>query len=80
VALLNQRLLLRFRPPLLPTELAVRNLASEGDRNLVQGFLLEGRGDTAGAFAAFRQVQGSSAGRAAEEMTRLAAQTSPGGR
>jgi spermidine synthase len=73
----NQRLLMQFRPPELPAELVVRNLESEGDRNLVLGFLLEGRGDTAGALAAFRQVQGSSAGRAGEEIARLTATTPP---
>jgi spermidine synthase len=79
-AKLNQRLLAQFRPPYLPAEVEVRNLASEGDRNLVLGFLLEGRGDTAGALAAFRQVQGSSAGRAAEAMARLGANAPPGQR
>ena len=64
---------IHFRPPVLPVELVVRNLASEGDRDLVLGFLLDGRGDTAGALAAFRQVQGSSAGRAGEEIARLTA-------
>ena len=77
VARLNQQLLMKFRPPELPAELVVRNLASEGDRNLVRGFLLEGRGDTAGALAAFRQVQGSSAGRAGEEIARLTANPPP---
>lgn len=77
-AALNQRLLARFRPSPLPAELGVRNFASEGERKLVLGFLLEGRGDVAGALAAFRQVQGSSAGRAAEEMARLAAHTPQG--
>jgi len=68
---LNAWLLGQFRPPQLPPELVVRNLASEGDRNLVLGFVREGRGDTAGALAAFRQVQGSSAGRAGEEIARI---------
>jgi spermidine synthase len=75
-ARLNQQLLLHFRPPQLPAELVVRNLTSEGDGNLVLGFLLEGRGDTAGALAAFRRVQGSSAGRAGEEIARLASNAS----
>jgi spermidine synthase len=73
LARINQRLLMQFRPPALPAELVVRNLASEGDRNLVLGFLLEGRGDTAEALAAFRQVQGPSAERAGEEIARLTA-------
>ena len=74
---MNASLLGQFRPPQLPPELVVRNLASEGDRNLVLGFLLERRGDTAGALAAFRQVQGSSAGRAGEEIARLASKAPP---
>jgi len=67
----NKRLLEHFRPPDFPPELVVRNLTSDGDRNLVVGFMLEGRGDTAGALAAFDRVQGSSAGRALLEIRRL---------
>jgi spermidine synthase len=74
---LNRQLLAPFRPPQLPAELRVSNLASEDDRNLVLAFLLEGRGDTVGALAAFRRVRGSGAGRAAQEVARLA-QQAPG--
>lgn len=74
---MNLWLLGQFRPPQLPPELVVSNLASEGDRNLVLGHRLEARGDTAGALAAFRQVRGIGAGRAGEEIARLASTASP---
>jgi spermidine synthase len=68
----NTRLLDRFRPPPLPPELTVRNLTSDDDRNLLLGYILEGRGDAPGALTAFRQVGGSGAARAAVEIHRLA--------
>jgi spermidine synthase len=68
----NTRLLERFRPPPLPPELTVRNLTSDDDRNLLLGYILEGRGDALGALTAFRQVGGSGAARAAVEIHRLA--------
>jgi spermidine synthase len=64
----NVRLLERFRPPPLPPELTVRNLASDDDRNLLLGYVLEGRGDTLAALTAFRRVGGSAAARAAVEI------------
>jgi spermidine synthase len=79
-AKVNQQMLMHFRPPQLPAELVVRNLASAGDRDLVLGFLLDGRGDTAGALAAFHRVQGSSAGRAGEEIARLTSSAPLAGR
>jgi hypothetical protein len=68
----NVRLLGRFRPPPLPPELTVQNLASDDDWNLLLGYVLEGRGDAAGALTAFRRVGGSVAARAAVEIDRLA--------
>ena len=71
---LNRRLLEHFRPPPLPPELPVRSLASDDDPNLLLGYVLEGRADTAGALTAFRRVQGGAAARAGREIERL---TSP---
>jgi spermidine synthase len=67
----NRRLLEHFRPPPLPPELPVRSLASDGDPNLLLGYVLEGRADTAGALTAFRRVQGGAAARAGREIERL---------
>jgi spermidine synthase len=68
----NARLLERFRLPPFPPGLTVRNLASDDDRNLLLGYVLEGRGDVSGALAAFRRVEGSGAARAALEIDHLA--------
>ncbi len=67
----NVRFLERFRPPPLPPELTVRNLESDDDRNLLLGYVLEGRGDSLAALATFRQVRGSPAARAAAEIAHL---------
>ncbi|MFZ0961840.1 MAG: fused MFS/spermidine synthase [Terriglobia bacterium] len=74
---MNLWLLGQFRPPPLPPEMVIHNLADAGDRDLVLGFVLEGRGDTAGALAAFRRVTGASARRAREEIARLAPVAAP---
>jgi spermidine synthase len=75
----NRRLLGHFRPPPLPPELPIRSLASDDDPNLLLGYVLEGRGDRAGALTAFRRVQGGAVARAAREIERLAS-PSPGAR
>jgi spermidine synthase len=67
----NVQLLERFRPPPLPPELAVRSLASDDDRNLLLGYVLEGRGDPLAALTVVRRVGGSAAARAAADIAHL---------
>jgi spermidine synthase len=67
----NINFLLRFRPPGLPESLAIRNLPSENERNLILGYVASQRGDMAAALQALERVEGPARKRAQEEMSRI---------
>lgn len=67
----NIQFLQRFRPPLLPPDLVIRNLPSESERRLILGFVSEARGDLRAAVESFRQVDGPARGRARAEIARI---------
>jgi hypothetical protein len=52
----------------------IRNLPSENERNLVRGFVAEGRGDVTGAVDYFGRVEGAARERAQGEIARLKSQ------
>jgi spermidine synthase len=68
---INVRLVESFRGPLIPLEMPIRNLPSENERNLIRGFVAEGRGDVTGAVDYFGRVEGAARERAQGEIARL---------
>jgi spermidine synthase len=68
---LNLNFMKRFRPAPLPSELAIRNLPSENERNLTLGYASEQRGELAAAVEYFRRVDGPARLRAQSEMERM---------
>jgi spermidine synthase len=68
---ININFLQRLRPPGLPSELTIRNLPSENERNLILGYVASQRGDWAGALDLLRRVEGPARGRARQEMARI---------
>jgi len=68
---LNLSFLRRFRPSLLPPDLAIENLPSQNERNLVLGYIAERRGDRGAALGYFRQVGGASEPLAELEIMRI---------
>jgi spermidine synthase len=68
---LNIRIMERFRPELLPPDLPIRNLRSDDDKNLLMGFVAEGRGNLAAALEYLRRVQGAGKARAWEQIGRI---------
>jgi len=68
---LNLSFLRRFRPPIIPPGLAIENLPSQNERNLVLGYIAERRGDRGAALDYFRQVDGASRPLAELEMMRI---------
>ena len=67
----NINFMLRLRPPGLPEDLAIRNLPSENEQNLILGYVASQRGDMATALQALERVEGPARGRAREEMSRI---------
>ena len=77
---INVRLVESFREPLIPVEMPIRNLPSENERNLIRGFVAEGRGDVTGAVDYFGRVEGAARERAQGEIARLKSQAPVAGR
>jgi hypothetical protein len=70
-ARLNLSFLRRFRPLLLPPDLVIENLPSQDERNLILGYIAEGRGDRGASLGYFRQVDGASRPLAELEIMRI---------
>jgi spermidine synthase len=71
---MNVQLVEGLRGPLIPVDMPIRNLPSENERNLIRGFVAEGRGDVAGAIGYLGRVEGEARERAQGEITRLKSQ------
>ena len=69
---MNMQVLGQFRPPLIPPDLPIRNLASEDEANLLAGFVAEGREEWKTARDYFLKVHGPARGRAEAELDRIA--------
>jgi len=67
----NSEFLQRFRIASFPPELAITNLPSENERNLIFGYIAERRGDFTQALSRFKTVEGPDANRAQREMLRV---------
>jgi spermidine synthase len=67
----NSEFLQRFRTASFPAELAITNLPSENERNLIFGYIAERRGDFTQALSRFRTVGGPGANRAQRELLRV---------
>jgi hypothetical protein len=73
----NTLLLRGFREPDLPPDLAIRNLPSENERNLILGYVAERRGELARALALFERVEGPAHTRAQVEIAGINAALQP---
>jgi len=67
----NSEFLQRFRTVSLPPELAITNLPSENERNLISGYIAERQGDFTQALSRFKTVEGPGAARAQREVLRV---------
>ena len=76
---LNLSFLRRFRPLLLPPDLAIENLPSQDEGNLILGYIAERRGDRGAALGYFRQVGGASRPLAELEIVRIQPNSGPAG-
>ncbi len=74
---LNRLFMERLRPPPLPPGLAIRNLPSENEKNLVLGYVLEARGDLRGAVESFQRVGAPARARAQEAIARIQSAAGP---
>ncbi|MBZ5561577.1 MAG: fused MFS/spermidine synthase [Acidobacteriia bacterium] len=72
-SIVNMQVLKQFQPALFPPGLAMRNLSSEDDANLLSGYVAEGRGEWNTARDYFLKVKGPARPRAETEIARLAA-------
>ncbi len=68
---LNMQMLEQFQSRLIPSDLAIRNLPSEDDANLLSGYVAEGRGEWNVARDYFLKVRGAPRARAEAELARL---------
>jgi spermidine synthase len=67
----NTQFVRGLSPETLPPDLAIRNLPSENERNLLLGYAAEVRGDATGALDYFRRVDGQTGVRAKAEIARI---------
>jgi spermidine synthase len=69
----NTRFLRQFRPQGLPSDLVIRGLPSQNERNLILGYVAKSRGELAEALACFARVEGPVRVRAQSEISDLGA-------
>jgi spermidine synthase len=67
----NLAFLKKLRPPGLPAEMAIQNLPSSAERELVLGYVLERRGELEAAAASFDNVTGPAQAQARIELERI---------